>query len=322
MVQLSVQIEMAGGLSWTRWKRLVREVDRMGYQGLYCCDHFLPPGQGYSDSVEIFSAFTYLADHSQRLEFGSLVAPVSFRDPIMLARQAMALDDLSGGRMVLGVGAGWMEREHSMFGYELGDKATRMARLAEAMKVITLLTRQEEPVSFDGRFYHLHDAKLLPHSPRPNGPRLLIGGAGPKVTLPLTARYADAWNTGGASPATYRETSKHLDDLIVKAGREPRAVKRTLMQQIVCYRNEAELGRQLQWLAMGAPELQGQPPAAFREFLRGRSPHAIVGSPAEVIEQIHAYRDAGVDEIMIQRLDLDDIEGLQIIADDVLPHVQ
>ncbi len=321
MVALSVQVEMAGGLSWARWKRLVQEVDRLGYVGLYCCDHFLPPGQGYSDSVDIFLAFTYLADHGQRLEFGSLVCPVSFRDPVMLARKALALDNLSGGRMTLGVGAGWMEREHVTFGYELGDKPTRMARFAEALQVITLLTRHEDPVSFDGRFYHLRDAKLLPRSPRPGGPRLLVGGSGPKVTLPLAARYADAWNTGGASPATFREISRRLDELIVKVGRDPRAVRRTLMQQIVCYRSEAELGRQLQWLASGAPELRGQPPAAFRELLRRRSPNAIVGSPAEVIEQIHAFGEAGVEEIMIQRLDLDDIEGLQIIAEEVLPHV-
>src|SRR5258708_38377991 len=136
MVALSVQIEIADGLSWARWKKIVSEVDRLGYRGLYCCDHYLPPGPSYSDSVEIMLAFTYLADHSSRLEFGSLVAPVSFRDPVMLTRQAMALDNLSGGRMILGVGAGWMEREHISFGYQLGDKSTRMARLAEALEVI------------------------------------------------------------------------------------------------------------------------------------------------------------------------------------------
>ncbi|HUX87726.1 MAG TPA: LLM class flavin-dependent oxidoreductase [Chloroflexota bacterium] len=321
MVALSVQIEIAGGLSWTRWKRLVQDVDRFGYRGLYCCDHFLPGGQGYTDSVEIITAFTYLADHSQRLEFGSLVAPVSFRDPIMLARQAMALDDLSGGRMVLGLGAGWMEREHNMFGYTLGDKATRMKRLTEALEVISQLCRSEEPVDFKGRFYQLHEAKLLPRSPRPTGPRLLIGGTGPKRTLPLTARYADAWNAGGLSPALYRTTSAQLDELVITAGRDPRSVRRTLMQQIVCYRNDAELRRQLHWLSRQAPELEGQSATAFREFLQSRSPNAIVGSPAEVIEQIHAYSDAGVEEIMIQRMDLDDLEGLQIIAEEVLGRV-
>src|SRR5690242_13594434 len=103
MVELSVQIEMAGGLSWERWKRIVANVDRQGYRGLYCCDHFLPGGEGFADSIDIYSAFTYLADRSARLEFGSLVSPVSFRDPIMLARQAQTLDNLSGGRCILGV---------------------------------------------------------------------------------------------------------------------------------------------------------------------------------------------------------------------------
>jgi alkanesulfonate monooxygenase SsuD/methylene tetrahydromethanopterin reductase-like flavin-dependent oxidoreductase (luciferase family) len=318
MVALSVQIEMANGLSWARWKRLVAEVDRLGYRGLYCCDHFLPGGGGYADSVEIYTAFTYLADHSDRLEFGPLVSPVSFRDPINLIRQAMALDDLSGGRFVLGVGAGWMEREHAMFGYELGDRATRMARLAEALAIMDLLGRHEEPVSHSGRFYRLQEARLLPRSPRPGGPRLLVGGAGPKRTLPLTARYADAWNTGGRSPDAYREASELLDELLVRAGRQPGDVRRTLMQQVICYRGEADLGRRLRHVAAPQP---GATPAATLAALRERSPHVIAGTPAEVIDQIGAYAAAGVEEIMVQRLDLDDIEGLQIIAEDVAPHV-
>jgi alkanesulfonate monooxygenase SsuD/methylene tetrahydromethanopterin reductase-like flavin-dependent oxidoreductase (luciferase family) len=321
MVALSVQIEIADGLSWPRWQRIVSEVDRLGYRGLYCCDHYLPPGSGYSDSVEIMLAFTHLATHSARLEFGSLVAPVSFRDPVLLTRQAMALDNLSGGRMTLGVGAGWMEREHVSFGYQLGDKTTRVARLAEALEVITLLSRHEEPVSFAGRFYNLRDAKLLPRSPRPNGPRLMVGGSGPIRTLPLTARYADVWNGGGAAPAVFRENCARLDDLVGAAGREPRAVRRTLMQQIICFRSDAELAGRVHWHARQALHLQEQSPRAVLEAFRSRSPNAIVGSPEQVLEQIDAYQRAGVDEIMIQRMDLDDIEGLQIIAEEVLPKV-
>ncbi|MCC6628060.1 MAG: LLM class flavin-dependent oxidoreductase [Chloroflexi bacterium] len=319
MVALSVQIEMANGLSWARWQRIVAEVDRLGYRGLYCCDHFLPGGQGgYADSVEIYTAFTYLADHSARLEFGPLVSPVSFRDPINLARQAMALDGLSGGRFVLGVGAGWMEREHAMFGYDLGDRATRMARLAEAVEVITLLGRHDEPVSFTGRFYRLQEARLLPRSPRPGGPRLLIGGAGPKRTLPLTARYADVWNTGSRSPDAFRESSTLLDELLVRAGRQPGDVRRTLMIQVICYRTEAELGQRLGHVAPPHPAAS---PSETLAALRARSPHVIAGSPAEVIDRIAAYAAAGVQEIMVQRLDLDDMDGLQIIAEEVAPHV-
>src|SRR6266849_1542564 len=135
MVDLSVQVEIAAGLSWDRWKRLVREVDRLGYKGLYCCDHFLPSGPGYVDSVDIMTAFTYLATQSSRLEFGSLVSPVSFRDPVMLVRQAMALDDLSGGRMVLGIGAGWIEDEHARYGYDFGTARSRLDRPSEGAEL-------------------------------------------------------------------------------------------------------------------------------------------------------------------------------------------
>jgi alkanesulfonate monooxygenase SsuD/methylene tetrahydromethanopterin reductase-like flavin-dependent oxidoreductase (luciferase family) len=318
MVALSVQIEIAGGLSWGRWKRIVAEVDRLGYRGLYICDHFYPGNAGYADSVEISLAFGYLADHSPRLEFGSLVAPVSFRHPVWLARQAMALDDLSGGRFILGVGAGWMEREHVAFGYELGDKRTRMARLAEALEVITRLTRNAEPVSFDGTFYKLQDAVLRPRSPRPNGPRIMVGGAGPMRTLPLTAKYADVWNTGGRSPETFAETSALLDECIAKAGRQPGDVRRTLMVQVICYRNDGELAGRIRHVAKPDPDAS---PAATLAALRERSPNIIVGSPQQVIDRIGAYGRAGVEEIMVQRLDLDDDEGLRIIAEDVLPKV-
>jgi alkanesulfonate monooxygenase SsuD/methylene tetrahydromethanopterin reductase-like flavin-dependent oxidoreductase (luciferase family) len=123
---------------------------------------------------------------------------------------------------------------------------------------------------------------------------------------------------GGASPAAFRDISTRLDALIVAAGREPRAVKRTLMQQVICYRTEAELGRQVGWLATQTPGLAGQSPSAILNYHRTRSPNVIAGSPDQVIEQIHAYGAAGVDEIMVQRMDLDDMEGLQIIAEEVI----
>lgn len=315
-MDLSVQIEIAEGLSWARWKRIVSEADRQGYRGLYCCDHFLPPGQGVVDSVEIELAFTYLATQSHRLEFGALVSPVSFRDPIFLVRQAMALDDLSGGRHILGVGAGWMEREHAMYGYALGDKATRSRRLREAVDVMALLSRNTEPVNYQGRFYTLRDAVLLPRSPKL---RLMIGGGGPTRTLPLTAKYADIWNVGGRSPEAYGESSTLLDELVVKAGRQPRDVRRTLMIQIICYRNEAELPGRIQHLMKRET---GSTPAAVLAAFRERSPNTIVGSPDEVVARLKAYEAVGVQEVMVQRHDLDDMEGLQVIAEEVLPRLR
>src|SRR5438105_3246991 len=189
MMKLAIMIEGSLGLTWTRWKRLVSEVDRLGFAGLFRSDHFTMTDPPDIDALELIVSLTYLAAQNQPLHFGPLVAPFSFRDPIMLARQAMALDDLSGGRMILGVGAGWLEREHTMFGYPLGDKVTRMARFEEGLAVISSLIRSDAPVNYDGRFYHLHEAHILPRPQRATP--ILVGGNGPTRTLPLTAQYAD-----------------------------------------------------------------------------------------------------------------------------------
>jgi alkanesulfonate monooxygenase SsuD/methylene tetrahydromethanopterin reductase-like flavin-dependent oxidoreductase (luciferase family) len=142
MMELSLAVQSLCGLTWPAWKQMVEAVERLGFAGLYCTDHFTLPDALTVDSLEVIVALTYLADHTQRIHFGPLVAPFSFRDPVILARQAAVLDDLSGGRMRLGVGAGWMEYEHQMFGYQLGDMATRMARFAEGLEVITQLLQR------------------------------------------------------------------------------------------------------------------------------------------------------------------------------------
>ncbi len=123
--------------------------------------------------------------------------------------------------MRLGLGAGWNEREHTMFGYELGNMQTRMARFEEGLEVMTRLLQSDSPVTFDGRFYRLRDAVLLPRPARPGGPPILIGGSGPKRTLPLVARYGDIWNAQHLTPDEFRMRSADLDTLLRSAGRNP-----------------------------------------------------------------------------------------------------
>ena len=134
MIEISITIEGQDGLTWSRWKRLISEVEALGFANLYCSDHFTNDEPPDKDALDMIVALTYLADHSQRIGFGSLVTPLSFRHPTHLARQAAALDDLSGGRMILGVGAGWQEREHHVFGYHLGDVTTRLSVWRRGLK--------------------------------------------------------------------------------------------------------------------------------------------------------------------------------------------
>lgn len=316
MVAISLMIEGQNGLTWPHWKRLVADVEALGFAGLFRSDHFTNPRPPDKDSLEMIVSLAYVADHTQRIHFGPLVAPVSFRHPTLLARQAAALDDLSGGRMILGVGAGWQEREHSLFGHELGDIPTRMQRLAEGLEVVTQLLRSDEPVSYTGRFYQLNGATLLPRPQRPNGPTILIGGNGVKRTLPLAARYATIWNAIGLSPEAFRERCTLLDTLLQAAGRQPTEVRRTMMLPLTFANNEAELEPRVAWRHK-LPELADLPLAQAVMHI-AQSGRGLVGNASQIREQIALFAQAGVDELMLQWFDLDDMAGLHTFATDVL----
>jgi F420-dependent oxidoreductase-like protein len=318
MVAISIQIEGQNGLTWPHWKQLVKEIEDLGFAGLFRSDHFTNARPPDKDSLEMIVSLTYLADYTQRIHFGPLVAPISFRDPTLLARQAAALDDLSGGRMILGVGAGWQDREHRLFGHNLGDVPTRMARMEEGLEVITRLLNSDEPVTYEGKFFQLRGATLLPRPQRPGGPRILIGGNGPKRTLPLVARYADIWNANFLSPEAFHERSVTLDQLLQAAGRNPSEVKRTVMLSLSFGRDMAELDRKLSW-RRDDPQHAGKPLEKVIEDLSMDG--TIVGTPGMIIEQINAYGKVGAGELVLQWFDLDDIDGLRAFATSVLPQV-
>ncbi len=319
MVAVSIQIEGQDGLTWPRWKMLIAEVEALGFAGLYRSDHFTngrPPDKA---ALETIVSLTYLAGNTQRVHFGPLVAPLSFRHPALLARQAAALDDLSGGRMILGVGAGWQEREHQLFGLDLGDIPTRMARLEEGLEVITRLLKSDEPVTFEGRFFQLRGATLLPRPQRPGGPSILLGGNGVKRTLPLVARYADIWNVLSLTPEGFCERSAMLDTLLKAAGREPAEVRRTMMLAVFFGRDMDEVDRRLSW-RHDRSEFANKPLDEVIEAMRAEG-WALVGTPSMIIEQIKSYAGAGVEELMLQWFEMDDIDGLRAFAKSVLPNL-
>jgi F420-dependent oxidoreductase-like protein len=318
-IAVSVMIEGQDGLTWPRWRRLAQTVEEAGFAGLFRSDHFTNSRPPDKDSLEMIVSLAYLADRTQRIHFGPLVAPLTFRDPTILARQAAAIDDLSGGRMILGVGAGWQEREHRLFGHDLGSVATRMARLQESLEVLTRLLRSDEPVTFEGQFFTLREATLLPRPLKPGGPPILIGGNGPKQTLPLVARYADVWNGLALSPEEYRARNAALDELLKAAGRPTTAVRRTLMLMTYFGRDDAALERKLAWRERD-PALAGKPLDEVAEVLR-TSRHALAGTPDAIAAQVRAYAAAGAEEIMLQWLDQEDLDGLRAFAATVLPTI-
>ena len=318
MVAISVMIEGQDGLNWSRWREIADAAEGLGFAGLFRSDHYTNSQPPDKDSLELIVSLAYLAGNTKRIHFGPLVAPFSFREPTMLARQAAALDDLSEGRMILGIGAGWQEREHALFGHDLGELRTRMDRFEEGLHVVRQLLRSDEPVSFEGRFYQLRGATLLPRPQRPGGPPILIGGTGPKRTLPLTARYADIWNATSRPPEEFRQLSARLDELAREAGRQPRDIRRTLMISLHYGRDEAALERQIGGLRESVPELAGKPLDALLGYLQHQQ-KTLAGSADDVLAQIRAYADAGVEELMVRWIDLGDLDGLRAFAEQVLP---
>jgi F420-dependent oxidoreductase-like protein len=318
MVDISIMIEGQDGLTWPRWKRLASEVESLGFAGLFRSDHFTNVAPPDKDSLEMIVSETYLASHTQRIHFGPMVAPISFREPTLLARQAAAIDDLSGGRFILGLGAGWQDREHTLFGHDLGDVATRMARLEEGIEVVTSLLRSDEPVTFEGEYFQLRGATLLPRPQRPGGPRILIGGNGPKRTLPLVARYADVWNGVFQTPTEYRGLNARLDTLLQQAGRQTGDVRRTMMTGLFFSKDRASLERRVSEFQKQRSELAK---LTLEEALQTLQERMLIGTPDQLVGQAKAYAAAGAAELMLQWFDFDDIEGLRDFAASVLPQL-
>lgn len=299
-------IEGQNGLTWPRWQRIARMVEDLGFAGLYRSDHFTNAAPPDRESLELWTSLTWLADHTARLRFGPLVTPCSFRHPVMTARMASGVDELSGRRLVLGLGAGWQEREHANYGFDLLSLTERFDRFAESVQIITQLFNGSEPFTFSGRHYRLQDAVLLPR-PRPGGPPILIGGNGPRRTLPLAARYGHEWNATFQTAATLRALNRRLDVLLAVEQRKPADVRRSMMTGCIFGRTEAEVNDKL--------ARRGR----TRQELRARG--VIVGTASEVLEQLRELEEAGLQGIMLQWLDLDDVEGLEALGRSVLPRV-
>jgi len=243
---------------------------------------------------------TWLACNTKRIEFGPLVTPFSFRHPAFTARMASAVDDLSNGRLTLGLGAGWQEREHQLFGFDLLDMKARFDRFEEGMDVVTRLLHSDEPVTYEGKYYQIRGGTLLPRPQRKNGPRILIGGDGEKRTLPAVVHYADEWNCVMLTPDVFAQKNSRLNELLSAAGRKPESVRRSMMTTCVFGKNDAALNEKLSARKRSLDELHS----------RG----IVAGSASQVKAQLAALGAVGLQRIMLQWLDLDDLEGLEALA--------
>jgi len=305
MLEIAIMIEGQNGLNWVRWKKIVRLVEELGFVGLFRSDHFTnSSGPPDLDSLELWTSLTWLADNTKRIEFGPLVTPFSFRHPAFTARTASAVDDLSDGRLTLGMGAGWQDREHSLFGFDLLEPKERYDRFEDGLVVVTNLLQSDEPVTFEGKYYQVRGATLLPRPKRKGGPRILLGGDGGKRLRAMVARYAVEWNCVMFTPKLFAKRNQLLTEDLKAAGRDLDSVRRSMMTGCVFGKDENALKEKLVARNRTIEQLQE----------RG----IVAGSSEQVKEQLKILEEAGLQRIMLQWLDLDDLEGIEALAKTIL----
>lgn len=287
-------IEAQEGLTWERWRRIVGDAERLGFASLRVSDHCQSVmGVQDRDSLSAWPALTMAAAWTDRIQLGPMVSPMTFYVPAVLGRIARAVDELSGGRLIMGVGAGWNEAEHRAFGIPLPGWRERFDRLEEGISRI----RQ----TFAGR-----DIPLL------------IGGGGERRTRDITAREASEWNYSAPDAETFRERSLALDERCREIGREPSEIRRSIMAGYLLGSDRKELHRRVAEVAEVVPRLRGLEPDAAVTALRERW---FVGTPDEVVHQMRRYAEAGVELFMLQHFLLDDGEGLELLAGAVMPEL-
>ena len=308
-MKIGLMVEGQEGLTWERWFRIAEQVEALGLNSLWRSDHFISVMRRRRPSLECWVSLTALAQCSTRIQFGPLVSPMTFRHPALLARMGAAVQQLSRGRLVLGVGAGWNQGEHDAFGISLPAAPERFDRMEEGLEVITRLFGGG-PVDYEGRYYPLRQATLspLPDSPPP----LLIGGDGKVRILGMVAQYAHEWNSMVRSPAAYDEARAALEEHCRRLGRDPGSIGRSWMNGVIIGRDQAHLEERLRWHQAFLPSLEGLSAAEVRRRQRERS--WLVGTPDEVAEQLRPWSRAGVQRVMLQWFDLDNLEDLSLLA--------
>ncbi|MEO8972473.1 MAG: LLM class flavin-dependent oxidoreductase [Ktedonobacteraceae bacterium] len=250
-------------------KEMAQAAERVGLDSLWLADHLIArfPGEGEQGTWEAFTLLSALAAVTERITIGPLVACTSFRNPALLAKMADTLDEISGGRFVLGLGAGWHQPEYDAFGYPFDHLA---ARFDEALQIIVPLLR-EGHVDFQGQYYSARNCVLRPRGPSPSGPSILIGARRPRM-LRLVARYADAWNTvWHEDPLVVKERYAEFKEICTSVGRDPATIELTA-GTIVKFSQSAE---------------------------ENPIQKAISGTPAEIAHQLQGFADVGVTHLMV-----------------------
>jgi F420-dependent oxidoreductase-like protein len=309
-MRLRIFTEPQQGATYDNLLALARNAEDLGFDAFFRSDHYLRMGDGDAGPgpTDAWVTLAGLARETSRVRLGTLVTASTFRLPGPLAIAVAQVDAMSGGRVEIGIGAGWYEDEHQAHGIPFPPTRERFDRLEEQLAIITGMwtTPVGERFSYHGRYYELTDSPALPKPVQQPHPPIIIGGYGTKRTPALAARYAQEFNLPFPPLDVYREYVDRVRKACADSGRDPATLRTTVALVVCCGRDEAEFRRRADAIAREPDELRA---------------NGAAGLPGEVVDKLRAFAAAGAETAYLQVLDVSDLDHLELIAGEVMPEV-
>jgi F420-dependent oxidoreductase-like protein len=302
-MRLTLMIEGQEGVTWSDWCALADACEEHGVDTLFRSDHYISQADEAGNVAhDAWTTIAALAARTTTLRFGTLVSPATFRAPALLANAAATADHVSGGRIELGLGGGWMEREHRAYGFPFPETPTRLEMLAEQVEIVHRLWT-EERVDFRGRHYTLEDAPAQPRPVQDPRPPLIVGGSGTRGTVEPALRFADEYNT----PFVSAEQASAIRE-------KTRPLRFGVMTGFLVGETHEEMRERAHGLYSRHTREQ-----SFDDWLAAYAGRCVVGSVDEAAEQLRAYERAGCDRVMLQHLLHTDLEPVRVIGRELAP---
>ena len=308
-MDLRVFTEPQQGATYDDLLAVAQHAERLGFDAFFRSDHYLAMGSdGQPGPTDAWVTLGALARETSTIRLGTLMTSATFRLPGPLAISVAQVDQMSGGRVELGIGAGWFEAEHTSYGIPFPDTGERFDRLEETLAIVTGLwaTPPGETFGFEGTHYRLRDSPALPKPVQSPRPPVIVGGKGKRRTPALAARFADEFNVPFDSVETTRTLFARVREACAEAGRDADELVYSNALVLCVGRDESELARRAKAIGREVDDLRA---------------NGLAGTPQEVLDRLGEYADAGATRAYLQVLDLSDLEHLDLVATDVLPHL-